>query len=198
MTVKDMQQRVLDEAMERHIVTLEKEATAERQDQVHFTRVVQGNIDEEKGEQVRRREICKRNQLLLQEQIEENKYRRAQQRRDVVDAASAHQFPIFTETFISQDEVDAYHQQKKEQFRKDLNEQMVTSTMLRNLEKKQFHEHAKAQQVGVADNMVKQRGKEQERLRNMGKELVSAWDRDLRLKNLRKCLVEGKPAPNPR
>merc|ERR1711933_58135 len=122
-----------------------------KESNMQWSRTMQGGLDEEAAEKNRQRELEKQNQYCLKEQIEENKTKRAHHRKEFIEAASSHQFPLFTETFISQVEVDAARKAAKEQFREDLNNQMTTSNMLRNLERRRHEEHARKKQAGFVN-----------------------------------------------
>merc|ERR1719335_358907 len=90
-------------------------------------------MQQEADEKAKMRQLAQENARQIQEQIEENKLRRASTRKQFVEAASAHNFPLFTETFISQDEVDEYRKKVKEDFREELNQQQTTTQTLKNL-----------------------------------------------------------------
>ena len=51
--------------------------------------------------------------------------RRAESRREFIEAASSHSFPLFTETFISLPEVEEYERRRKEHWRLELDHQMA-------------------------------------------------------------------------
>merc|ERR1719248_64633 len=90
-------------------------------------------MQQEADEKAKARQLAQENARQIQEQIEENKLRRASTRKQFVEAASAHNFPLFTETFISQDEVDQYRKDVKKQFREELDLQQKTTQTLKNM-----------------------------------------------------------------
>merc|ERR1712183_568235 len=120
MSLQQMQEHVMNAAMDRHIADLQKEAKTAVKQKEYYENKVRGGLDDERNEYLRRRQAAQNNQHLLREQMEENKCRRAEGRRDFIESASAHSFPLFTETFISQDGVAAYRKPQKERFREEL------------------------------------------------------------------------------
>merc|ERR1740122_872888 len=123
MTLGDMQRHVQEEAMERYMKALKSSAEDAVQEKRVWGRTLQGNIDQEKGEKDRRRQLCEKNQKDLRNQMESNKTKRAETRKDYIEAASLHSFPLFTETFISETEVEAYNKRQKELWREELDQQ---------------------------------------------------------------------------
>jgi len=196
MTLQEMQQKVQDEAMERHIAQIGREAKEAAVDRNTWEGTVRSIQTTEQAEINGRREQCCRNQRGLQEQIEANKARRVEMRKEHIEAASTHSFPLFTETFISQTEVEAYRQKQKEQWRQELDEQMLTNQMLRNLEEKKHHDSAIQKHHENLSTVIKQRGRERHRLQRQGQDLVSSWDRATRLNNIRKAIQTGKDVPS--
>jgi hypothetical protein len=188
MTLQEMQAHVQNEAMERYMTELEKETKATMAGNVQMKDSMQGGVDDEKNERVKMRQLAQKNQMDLKEQIEQNKAKRSNQRHDFIEAASSHEFPLFTETFISQDAVDKARKAQKERFRTDLNEQLTQNNMLRNIEIKKDSEHARWKCTQGVIAMQQQRGAEQDRLAQMGKELVASWDRDVKLRALKKSM----------
>lgn len=192
MTLQEMQQHVQEEAMGRYVASLGHEAKEAVAETKLWGRTLQSGVDQDALENRRRRELCHENQLRLQEQIELNKVRRADTRKDYIEAASLHSFPLFTETFISETEVEAYRKRQKEQWREELDQQRMTNQMLRNIEEKKHYDGAIRRHHENVRSMVRERGLERERLHQQGRELVNAWDREVRLKSLKKAIHSGK------
>merc|ERR1712046_279353 len=103
MTLQDMQKHVQNAAMDRYISTLEKQAKEAQEYGGNWQRTVQSGLDEEKNEGRRRRDLCQTNQIALRNQIEESKMRRADSRKEAIQNGSLRSFPLFTETFISEE-----------------------------------------------------------------------------------------------
>lgn len=192
MTLKDMQASVQQEAMDRYIAALEKEAKECSSDlDLHRTRVQAGK-DDEVEEKRRAKEQARENQYLLRQQMENNKARRADNRREYIEAASTHSFPLFTETFISLSEVEEYHRKQKEQFRIDLDMQKKTIDTMRNLADRRDHELANSKISGNLMKMHEDRASEHDNKMKVRRELVNNWDRDLRLRSIKKAILGGK------
>lgn len=178
--------------MDRYITALKSEAQVAVKDSDNWTKKMQGDKDQEAEEIRRKKEICARNAYLLQSQIEENKMRRAEDRREFIESASTHSFPLFGETFISIEEVTEYRANQKKQFRKELEAQNEVINTMKNLEKRELldHAHIKAEENIV--NMIRDRKAERDRLSKQGRDMVANWDRDLRLGHIRKAILSGK------
>merc|ERR1712217_21590 len=192
MTLKEQQQHVQNEAWARHVAALELEAKQTVVDNNFYGRTIQGGLQEEKNEARRARDLAKQNQEALMNQIENNKQMRAEKRREFIEDASSHSFPLFTETFISLDEVEEYRKKQKEKWREELNQQARVNNTLRNVEERAKHDHALEMQAKNLADMGKNRGKEFEEKMRKGIELKAAWDRDIRLKGIQKAIISGK------
>lgn len=142
MTLRQQQEAVQTSAFDRYLTALQAEAKEAVKASAHWTRKMQDDKDEERQELLRKRDIQSRNGFLLKEQIEENKMRRAEDRREFIEAASTHSFPLFGETFISLDEVQEYRENQKQQFRKELTDQLQCINTMKNLKAKEDTDHA--------------------------------------------------------
>jgi len=197
MTLQEMQNHVQEEAMNRYVQGLQHEAKSAKQEQQVWGTTVKSALDEERNEVVRRRDKERTNQTQLLRQIEGNKSQKVETRKEYIEAASLHSFPLFTETFISEVEVEAVRKQQREQWREELNQQLTTSKMLRNLEEKKHHDLARHNLKESVRNTIKERGIERDRLVRQGRELVEAWDRDVRLKSIKEAIRCGKDMDSP-
>lgn len=192
MTLADQQRLVQEAAMDRHILELEKDAKQTVVASQSWKATVKGGFDEEANEKNRRRKAAEDNQNLLMMQMESNKARRAESRRDFIHAASSHSFPLFTETFIDEEEYERIRKQQRAHWRDELDAQRVTNDMLRNIEEKKHRDIAAKKQRDNVSNMTRERGMEHSRMMNQGNDLVKSWDRDVRLKTLRKAMDGGR------
>jgi len=197
MTLQDMQRHVQEEAMNRYVQGLQHEAKAAKQEQETWGTTIRGAIDDEKNEVRSRRQKARTNQDDVLRQIEGNKASKVEQRKEYIEAASLHSFPLFTETYISEAEVEQVRKNQREQWREELNQQLVTSKMLRNLEERKHHELAKRNIKDSVKTTIKERGIERDRLVRQGRELVEAWDRDVRLKSIKEAIRCGKDMASP-
>lgn len=192
MTLAEMQRQVNNAAMDRYINSLEKDAKDSVQDGQTWTRTVKGGHDQERNEKVQRFELNKKNQVELRDQIELNKARRAEARKEYIENASAHAFPLFGETFISKEEVDQYYADTKKKFRDELDAQMMVSKTLRNIEEKKASDLTLAAASKNVIVMNRDRNNERERLARQGQEMVTSWERDIKLKNIKESIRCGK------
>lgn len=192
MTLREQQSSVGNQALERYKRELEKGAREERRQNVLWETKVSSNLEDEKMEANLRKMREQRNQAELLAQIERNKVKRRDDRKEHIEIASLHAYPLFSETFISQEKVDTIRKAAKDQWREDLNMQMQTQEMLKNLEEIQYREQMTNMKNKHLLSMKRERGQEQDRLRRQGRELVSAWDKELQLKEFRKAIVSGK------
>jgi len=197
MSLRDMQKQVQNAAMERYISSLEKEAKEASADGNQWRKTIQGSVDMEKTEKARRRELAEQNQIALRSQIENNKSRRAEQRRSLTQDGSMHSFPLFTETFISEDEVAAYRKDQKKALREELDQQMETTKLLRGLEEKKHADIAVEKQAENLEKMMHERGVERDRRSKMSREIVKEWDRDVRMRSLKKAIETNQNGGHP-
>jgi len=192
MTLQDMQDHVQNSAMDRYVADLQVEAQDAVKATAHWERKVAEDKGEEKNETSRRRELAQRNQHELRAQIEENKMRRAEDRREFIEAASSHSFPLFTETFISLDEYNAYRDNQKKIFRQELDDQMTCIKTMKNLQAKQDRDHAHAKHVQNISELTRSRQDERDRRVQVASKMVNSWDRDIRMHNIKKAILNGK------
>lgn len=178
--------------MDRYISSLEKEAKDSSSGLTLHRTKIQADLDDEAEESRRRREQAREHQFLLRQQMETNKVRRADTRREYIEAASTHSFPLFTETFISLTEVEEYRRKQKEQFRAELDMQKQTITTMRNLADKKDHDLANSKISGNLSSMHRARADERENMLSTRRELVNNWDRDIRLRTIKKAILGGK------
>lgn len=194
MTFEQMQEHVFTQSMNRYIKDLEQEAKVAAVDNEWQRQKVLDGMQQEVDEKSKARELAQENQRKLMEQIEDNKTRRANTRKGYVEAASAHNFPLFTETFISQDEVDAYRKQVKIDFREELNQQQKTTQTLKNILVKRDKIYAADKQATNIKNMQDDHDFEHKEKLRKGTEMMRVWDRDIRLKNIKLAILSGKDA----
>jgi len=194
MTFEEMQEHVFNLSMNKYIKDLEKEAKEAAIENKWTAQKIKDGMQQEIDEKVRARQLAQENQVLVKRQIEENKNRRADTRRSFVEAASAHNFPLFTETFISQDEVEEYRKNLKVQFRAELDHQAKTTKVLRNMLVKQDKEYAAKKLADNLTNMAKDHEKDHQTKRDKSQEMMRVWDRDIRLKNIKLAILSGKDA----
>lgn len=196
MTVEQMQEHVFNQSMNRYIKDLEKDAKVAAVEQDWQKQKIRDGHQQSIDEKTKLRDLETQNGLLVQEQIEENKGRRAGTRKQFVEAASAHNFPLFTETFISQDEVEQYRKDVKINFRKELDLQKNVSDTLKNILIKKDKIYAAEKMDANIKKMKDDHAADGTNKITKGKEMMRVWDRDIRLKNIKNAILSGKDATN--
>ncbi|CAE7473681.1 unnamed protein product, partial [Symbiodinium necroappetens] len=192
LTLEQQQKAVQDAAFQRYLDSLRADAKKAVVEAKAWEQTVQGGMNDEATERLQKKDLCAKNQAQVLAQIENNKARRAEARREYIEAASSHSFPLFTETFISLPEVEEYERQRKEHWRMELDQQMATNKILQNLELKKHHDMALASYKENVKRTTKARREERQRLASQGRELVASWERDIRIKDLRRAMEVGK------
>lgn len=191
-TLEENQAIVQEAAMERYLGSLEKDAKEAVKLQATFKQTVQGGFDDEKNERVRRKLAAEHNQQLVLQQIESNKARRAETRRDFIHAASSHSFPLFTETFIDEAEYERIRKEQRENWRAELDQQKLVNDMLRNIEERKHRDLAEKNRKENINTVARERGQEYDRLAKQGQDLLKSWERDVRLKTLKNAMDTGR------
>lgn len=194
MTFEQMQDHVSNQSMNTYIKDLEKDA---KEAQVHndwAKQKIKDGLQQEVDEKSKARRLAEENGRVVQQQIEENKGRRANTRKSFVEAASAHNFPLFTETFISQDEVDQYRKDVKVNFREELDEQHKMTQVLKNILVKKDRIYAAEKREANIKKMQDDHAFDHVEKIRKGNEMTKVWDRDVRLKNIKNAILSGKDA----
>jgi hypothetical protein len=192
MTFEQQQEHVFNQTMNRYIKDLEVEANEANIENAWVKQKIQDGHQQQIDEKDRRRQLAKENQDKVRAQIEENKNRRADARKKFVESASAHNFPLFTETFISQDEVDEYRKDVKKNFRAELDLQQKTTQTLKNILVKKDQIYAAAKLEANIRTMQNDHKNEHIEKVAKGQEMMRVWDRDIRLKNIKNAILSGK------
>jgi hypothetical protein len=190
--LEENQNAVQEAAFDEYIKSLQKDAHEAVKDTVKWQTTVREGLDEETNEKRRRRQKEEANQAHVMRQMESNKSVRAERRREYIQNASAHSFPLFTETFIDLEEYERVRKEQKALWREELDQQMMVNKTLLNIEEKKARDLAKKNHKENLASMTKARGMEYDRLANQGREMVFAWDRDVRLKSLKKAMETGR------
>lgn len=192
MTFEQMQEHVFNQYMNGYIKDLEKDAKAAAiEEKAHMEKIKDG-LQQQRDEKAKARQLATENARGIQAQIEDNKQRRANTRKQFVEAASAHNFPLFTETFISQDEVEQYRKDVKVQFREELEAQHKMQQTLKNMLVKKDQIYASEKQNTNIKNMQDSHKFEHHEKRRKGDEMMRVWDRDIRLKSIKNAILSGK------
>lgn len=191
LTLEEQQKAVNDQAFQLHVQRLEREAKDAVKETKQWTTTVQACKDEEADEIRKRRDMERKNQEGIKLQMENNKAKRAMMRKEHIEAASSHSFPLFTETFIDEEAYEKIRKQQKELWRAELDDQTTMVKLLRNVEEKKLRDHAAEQRMQTMKNMTLDRGVEKTRQKGLGRDMVKSWERDVRLKELQKQMRTG-------
>lgn len=194
MTFEQMQEHVFNQYMNRYITDLGKEAKEAAVQNEWDKQKIKDGMQQEADEKAKARRLEQENARVVQQQIEENKHRRAATRKGFVEAASAHNFPLFTETFISQEEVDQYRKDVKKNFREELDIQHKTTQTLKNMLVKKDRIYAAHKLESTVKKMQDDHAFDHHEKRRKGDEMMRVWDRDIRLKNIKNAILSGKDA----
>jgi hypothetical protein len=194
MTFEEQQEHVFNQSMNQYIRDLESEAKEGKIEQGWIAQKIKDGHQQEIDEKAKARQLAQENQRQVRAQIEDNKNKRANSRKAFVEAASAHNFPLFTETFISQDEVDEYRKDVKKNFREDLDLQHKTQQVLRNIHGRRDQLYAAQKLAENIKNMSEDHKREHHEKLRKGEEMMRVWDRDIRLKNIKNAILNGKDA----
>lgn len=181
------------EATDRHIQELEMAAGDAIREKRQWLKYIKQCAAEDKSEVERRKQMCKDNQTVVQNQMAHNEIRRREGRKSFIECASAHDFPVFTEPPANELAEQMHRQQCK--MRADLDQQVRTNNTLRNL--------AKLRERELEANQLEANRQEMSMLRELSKVkrdhekdcLQSSWDRELRMKNVWKAIQNHSSAP---
>eukprot|EP00746_Dinoflagellata_sp_MGD_P043033 gnl/MRDRNA2_/MRDRNA2_20447_c0_seq1.p1 gnl/MRDRNA2_/MRDRNA2_20447_c0~~gnl/MRDRNA2_/MRDRNA2_20447_c0_seq1.p1 ORF type:complete len:312 (+),score=52.02 gnl/MRDRNA2_/MRDRNA2_20447_c0_seq1:57-992(+) len=187
------QELAYKEATDRHIQEMEIAAGDAIREKRQWLKYVKQCVDDERDDMERRRQMCRDNQRVVQSQMMNNEIRRQEGRKQFIESASAHEFPVFTEP-PANELMERQHQQQN-QMRYELDHQVRTNNTLRNLAKQRERE--------LEANQLEANRQEMSMLRELSKVkrehekdcLNSSWDRELRMKNVWKAIQNHSSAP---
>jgi hypothetical protein len=187
------QELAYKEATDRHIQEMEMAAGDAIREKRQWQKYVKQCVDDEKDDIQRRRQMFRDNQSIIQNQMAHNEVRRQEGRKQFIETASAHEFPVFTEP-PANELMERQHRQQ-DQMRCDLDHQVRTNNTLRNLAKQRERE--------LEANQLEANRQEMSMLRELSKVkrehekdcLQSSWDRELRMKNIWRAIQNHSSAP---
>lgn len=186
------------EAMDRHVVALEMRAAETVAEHDAWSSHVSECITQEREEIMSKRYRAQENLQLLQAQMAQADERKKVQRKQDIEDASAHEFPIMQGQAKeeSKKEITSSMQQR---LRADLDAQVRTNNTLRNLAK----HRERAIEIDHLDNLRSEmsslRSAERAKKAYEIEHLRSAWNSDVRLHNISKAIdnhAKAKPNPN--
>merc|ERR1719149_159441 len=174
------------EALERHITEMEiraSEAVKEREQwENHISRCLQ----QEKEDFDKKRMLNMENQDYIHQQMRWNEEARHDQRRHLVDIASAHDFPHFSEPPEAQLREVLKDQASK--FRGDLDFQVRTNNALRDMARAKERELENSQLDANNNEMAQIRSAERNRKEADKHALTNSWNQEIRMKGIWKAI----------
>merc|ERR1719146_181591 len=174
------------EALERHITEMEiraSEAVKERQQwENHIARCLQ----QERQDFEKKRALNQENQEYLTAQMRWNEEARHDQRRHMVEVASSHDFPHFSEPPEAQLQLAMKDQQSK--FRNDLDFQVRTNNALREMSRQKERELENSQLEANHAELKNMRDAERTRKDADKSALTQSWDQEIKMKGIWKAI----------
>jgi len=174
------------EALDRHISSMESraaEAVMERDVQAEH---VQMCLEQERDEIQNRRMRNQQNLLFLQHQMAQSEQRRKEQRKEDIACASAHDFPKFTE--VPEGEKKDFTKGQQNRVRSELDEQVRVNSTLRNMAKQREQTLEMNQLNTNRQEMLMLRQAERAKKAYDREALATAWNSDIRMKNIWKAI----------
>lgn len=174
------------EALDRHISSMESraaETVLERdvQDEHH-----QMCLEQERDEIQNRRMRNEQNLLFLQHQMAQSEHKRKEQRKEDIACASAHDFPKFTE--VPEEEKKDFNKGQQSRVRSELDEQVRVNNTLRNMAKQRERTLEMNQLDTNRQEMLMLRQAERAKRAYDREALATAWNSDIRMKNVWKAI----------
>lgn len=174
------------DAMDRHIGEMEARAQEAMGERNAWHEHVNMCMEQERDDIMNKRMRAMENKHFLQQQKRLNAERRKGQRHEDIIAASAHEFPRFTEP--AEKELKEFQRGQQQKMRADLDEQVRTNSTLRNL--------AKQRERAIEINQLEANRSEMQMLRDAERAkkaydkeaLATAWNSEIRMKNIWKAI----------
>lgn len=184
------------EAMDRHITAMEARANEVVQEREHWQEHVQVCLEQERDEIQQKRMRNQQNLNFLQHQMNLGEEKRKEQRKEDINAASAHEFPKFTEP--DPHEIRDFVRGQQTRMRSDLDDQVRTNNTLRNLAKQRERALEVNQLETNRQEMAVLRTAERAKKAYDREALATAWNSEIRMKNIWKAIeTHNKVGANP-
>jgi len=174
------------EAMDRHISEMEARASEAVQEKEAWHRHVSDCLAQERDEISDKRARAQQNQYFLRQQVQWAEKKKKDDRRNDIVAASAHDFPKFTEP--ADQEMKNYIAGQQARMRADLDEQVKTNNTLRNLQKQRDRALEADQLHANRAEMSMLREAERAKKAYDREALATAWNSEIRMKNIWKAI----------
>jgi len=174
------------EAMDRHICAMEARAAEAMQERNAWDGHMADCLQQEREEIHSKRSRAQQNLHYLQHQMQMAEDKRREQRREDVEAASAHEFPHFAEAEAS--EKKDFVKGQRSRMKADLDEQVRTNNTLRNLAKQRERTLEVNQLQANREEMAMLRNAERAKKVYDREALATAWNSEIRMKNIWKAI----------
>jgi hypothetical protein len=173
-------------AMDRHIGAMEARASEVASEADAWNQHVVDCLSQERDEITEKRQRAQMNLHFLQHQMNLTEEKRKEQRREDIVAASAHDFPRFKQAEDSEKKEFALGQQAR--VRADLDDQVRTNNTLRNIAKQRERALEINQLEANRQEMAMLRDAERQKRSYDREALATAWNSDIRMKNIWKAI----------
>lgn len=175
------------EAMERHVKALEQRAQEAVAEHDAWNQHVVDCLEQEREEILSKRFRAKDNLQFLQGQMAQTENRKRSQRKEDIEAASAHEFPIM-QAQAKEESKKQFLSGMQQRLRADLDAQVRTNNTLRNLAKQRERALEIDHLESLRTEMTHLRGAERAKKAYEREALSSAWNSDVRLHNIMKAI----------
>lgn len=194
---RTLHEAAFQEAMDRHITEIESQAQEAVRTKDLWENHLQRCLIQERQDMEWRRALAKENSELLQHQMALNEQKRADGRQQYIEGASAHDFPNFTDPPLQ--ELKDYSQVKQRELKQELDAQVQANLKIKEAAKERERSLECGQVEACKSEIAQLRLEAKVKLDSERQQLQQHWDRDVRLKKIKKA-IEGhhtKPVPLP-
>lgn len=174
------------EAMDRHISEMEARTTEAVKEKEAYHNHINDCLTQERDEMQVKRSRAQQNQYFLRQQVQWREMQKKDQRKDEIVAASAHDFPKFTEP--AEAEMKEFMSGQAARMRADLDEQVRTNNTLRNLQKRRERSLEVDQLEANRMEMAMLREADRAKKAYDKEALATAWNSEIRMKNIWKAI----------
>jgi len=174
------------EAMDRHIAAMEHHAAEAVAEKDAWESHVSECLLQEREEIQARKERNHLNLHFLKHQMALGEQKRKEQRKEDIEAASAHDFPAFSE--VHPNEMKGFVKVQQEKVRQALDDQVRTNNTLRNLAKQKDLAMELCQLQANREELAMLRSADRAKKAFDRESLATAWNADIRMKNIWKAI----------
>ncbi|CAK8990632.1 Hypothetical protein SCF082_LOCUS2326, partial [Durusdinium trenchii] len=182
------------EAMDRHIAAMEAHAAEAVAEKDAWDSHVSECLLQERDEIQARKERNHLNLHFLKHQMALGEQKRKEQRKEDIEAASAHDFPSFSEVHPNQ--MKDFVKAQQERVRQSLDDQVRTNNTLRNLAKQKDLALELSQLQANREELAMLRNADRAKKAFDRETLATAWNADIRMKNIWKAIDNHSKVAN--